>query len=97
MVDGAKVPWREYLGLAPNLSTPPTPPVEPSSAPDSWISVAERLPDDDTLVLLALSDEEVWPGVRDGDVWRYADATPIESAQVTDWMDLPAAPKRRAA
>lgn len=62
-----------------------------------WTPVTERLPDDDILVLLALSDEEVWPGFRDGEVWRYADATPIESAKVTDWMDLPAAPKRSAA
>jgi hypothetical protein len=68
-----------------------------SSVPTGWTSVADRLPDDDILVLLALSDEEVWPGVRDGDVWRYADATPIESALVVAWMDLPAAPKRRAA
>jgi hypothetical protein len=67
------------------------------SASAGWTSVPERLPDDDTLVLLALSDEEVWPGVRDGDIWRYADATPIESALVVAWMDLPAAPKRRAA
>lgn len=62
-----------------------------------WTPITERLPDDDTLVLLALSDEEVWPGFRDGEVWRYVDATPIESALVTDWMDLPAAPKRKAA
>lgn len=67
------------------------------AAPDGWISVADRLPDDDTLVLLALSDEEVWPGFRDGEVWRYVDATPIQSALVTDWMNLPPAPKRRAA
>lgn len=64
---------------------------------DHWTSVTDRLPDDEILVLLALSDEEVWPGFRDGDVWRYVDATPIESAMVTDWMDLPPAPKRRPA
>lgn len=64
---------------------------------DDWTPVTERLPDDETLVLLAFSDDEVWPGFRDGDVWRHVDATPIESAQVTDWMDLPAAPKRSPA
>ena len=64
---------------------------------DEWTHVADRLPDDGILVLLALSDEEVWPGFHDGAVWRYADAMPIESAQVTDWMHLPAAPKRREA
>lgn len=60
----------------------------------NWTPVAERLPDDDVLVLLALTDDEVWPGFRDGDFWRYVDATPIESAQVTHWTDLPAPPAR---
>jgi hypothetical protein len=59
-----------------------------------WTPVADRLPDDFTLVLLALSDDEVWPGFRDAGVWRYVDATPIESATVTHWTNLPPAPKR---
>jgi hypothetical protein len=63
---------------------------------DDWNPVTERLPDDDTMVLLTLSDGEVWPGYRDGDVWRYVTADIIESEQVTDWMHMPPAPKRRA-
>ena len=69
----------------------------PSMLVDDWTAVADRLPDDGILVLLAFSDEEVWPGFRDGAAWRYADAMPVASAQVTDWMHLPAAPKRTAA
>jgi hypothetical protein len=64
---------------------------------DDWTPVSASLPDDDVLVLLALSDDEVWPGFRDGDIWRYVDATPIESARVTDWTNLPPPPKRRTA
>ena len=76
---------------------PPAAAASLSTLADDWTAVAEQLPDDGILVLLALSDEEVWPGFRDGDVWRYVDATPIEPVQVTDWMHLPAAPKRSPA
>lgn len=57
-----------------------------------WTDAAAALPDDDTLVLIALADSEVWPGYRDGDIWRYVDAMPIRSERVTHWMPLPAAP-----
>lgn len=62
-----------------------------------WIPVAEKLPDDDTLVLLALNDDEAWPGYRDGDIWRYVDAMPIENERVTHWMKMPAVPARSGA
>jgi hypothetical protein len=62
-----------------------------------WTPVAEAMPDDDVLVLLALNDDDVWPGFRDGDIWRYVDAMPIDVERVTHWMDLPPAPKREAA
>lgn len=58
----------------------------------AWIDAAAALPDDDTLVLLALSDGDVWPGYRDGDTWRYVDAMPIIGERVTHWVHLPAAP-----
>lgn len=61
---------------------------------EDWTAAANTLPDDDVLVLLALSDEEVWPGFKDGDVWRYVDATVIESSSVTHWMHFPPAPTR---
>lgn len=64
---------------------------------DDWTPTAAGLPDDDTLVILALIDGEVWPGYRDGDTWRDASAMPIADDQVTDWTNFPAAPARRAA
>nr|WP_307742719.1 DUF551 domain-containing protein [Massilia varians] len=62
-----------------------------------WVPVTEKLPDDDTLVLLALNDDEAWPGYRDGDIWRYVDAMPIANERVTHWMKMPAVPARGAA
>lgn len=56
-----------------------------------WKSEAESLPDDDTLVLIELNDDDVWPGYRDGDTWRYIDAMPITSERVTGWMPMPKA------
>jgi hypothetical protein len=60
--------------------------------PFEWIPVAQRLPDDDTLVMLALNDDDVWPGYRDGDIWRYVDAMPITAERVTHWGALPTPP-----
>jgi hypothetical protein len=57
-----------------------------------WKPVDERLPDDGTLVLIALNDDDVWTGYRDGDIWRYVDAMPITKERVTHWMHLPAHP-----
>lgn len=58
----------------------------------TWTDVAAALPDDDTLVLIALNDDDVWPGYRDGAVWRYVDAMPITVERVTHWMPMPTAP-----
>ena len=58
----------------------------------TWQPVALGLPDADTLVLIALNDDDVWTGYLDGDVWRYADAMPIKSERVTHWMHMPAPP-----
>jgi hypothetical protein len=49
------------------------------------------LPDDDTLVLFELNDDDVWPAYRDGDIWRYVDAMPIKAERVTGWMPMPKA------
>jgi len=57
-----------------------------------WTDTAAALPDADTLVLLALNDDDVWPGYLDGDTWRYVDAMPITSERVTHWMPLPVPP-----
>jgi len=58
----------------------------------AWTDAAAALPDDDTLVLLALNDDDVWPGYRDGETWRYVDAMPITGERVTHWMHMPAGP-----
>jgi hypothetical protein len=58
----------------------------------NWVPVTECLPDANTLVLLALNDDDVWPGFRDGDTWRYVDAMPISVERVTHWMHMPPAP-----
>lgn len=57
-----------------------------------WQPVAGALPDDSTLVLIALNDDDVWTGYRDGDIWRYADAMPIVSERVTHWARMPDPP-----
>lgn len=62
-----------------------------------WVSVTTRLPDADLLVLIALNDDDVWTGYRDGDIWRYVDAMPITGERVTHWMPMPAPPTRSAA
>lgn len=58
-----------------------------------WIDAAAALPDDDTLVLIALEDREVWPAFRDYGRWCYSSGMPVEPASVTHWMHLPAAPR----
>lgn len=57
-----------------------------------WQPVTFRLPDDSLLVLIALNDDDVWTGYRDGDIWRYADAMPITSERVTHWAQMPPPP-----
>lgn len=63
-----------------------------SAAP--WISVEERLPDDDECVLIVLDDGEVWTGFVDGDQWRYVSADPIDRNNVEYWMPFPAPPAK---
>jgi len=59
-----------------------------------WTPVAERLPDVGLLVLIALNDDDVWTGYRDGEIWRYVDAMPITKERVTHWKRLPSPPAR---
>jgi hypothetical protein len=58
----------------------------------SWHSVGDGLPDEKLLVLVALNDDDVWPGYRDGDIWRYVDAMPITVERVTHWVHFPLHP-----
>jgi hypothetical protein len=60
---------------------------------NEWIPIDQKLPDDDTLVLITLSYQEVWVAFRDGDVWRYVSADIVEKDLITHWMRLPAPPE----
>lgn len=51
---------------------------------------ASQPPDSDILVLMSMSDGEVYPGYLDGEVWRYADAMPVSILQVLAWRHMPA-------
>lgn len=59
----------------------------------SWIPVAERLPDDEITVLIALKhdDEPVWLGFHDESGWYSVDATPLRD-RVTHWKPMPEGP-----
>jgi len=63
----------------------------------AWTPVAERLPDDELLVLIAVNDDDVWTGYRLAGIWRYVDGFPIENERVTHWMRMPAPPTGSAA
>jgi hypothetical protein len=62
---------------------------------NAWIPVTERLPDDEMMVLVALTYEDVWAGYRDGDVWRYVTADIIAEELVTHWMPMPEPPEKQ--
>lgn len=57
----------------------------------SWNDPDESLPDDETTVLLALVDGDVWMGFRDGDDWRDVSAELIDQ-EVEWWAELPLHP-----
>jgi hypothetical protein len=61
----------------------------------TWIPVANQVPDEGILVLLALENGEVWPGVRLCGRWIYLSGAEVRE-QVTHWMRLPPAPTLRA-
>jgi len=56
-----------------------------------WNDAEVSLPDDETTVLVALADGDVWMGFRDGDDWRDVSAELIEE-EVEWWAELPAHP-----
>lgn len=62
-----------------------------------WQPLAAGLPDDSILVLIALDDDDVRAGFLDGDIWRYADAMPIEQERVTHWARMPDPPTAECA
>lgn len=61
-----------------------------------WTNVSTALPDEDILVLMALDDGEVWPGVRDYGRWIYVSGAEVKQT-ITHWMHMPAPPAGAAA
>lgn len=57
----------------------------------AWTDAAAVLPDDDTLVLIALECGEVWPAERDSGRWIYPSGSEVRE-RVSHWMHLPPAP-----
>jgi hypothetical protein len=62
---------------------------------DGWIPVGERLPDADTVVVVAISmrdrwSEPVWLGYLDGNDWRTVEGDVIHP---THWRELPEPPE----
>lgn len=61
----------------------------------TWVSVESELPDDDTTVLIALSDGEVWTGFLDAGDWRFVCGELVdqgEGTRVLHWADYPEPP-----
>jgi hypothetical protein len=56
-----------------------------------WTPVSEGGLDDDITVLMALSDNEVWPGYRSNGQWFFITSDPC-SETPTHWADLPRHP-----
>ena len=56
----------------------------------NWTPVTERLPDDDTTVMIAGRDFGVWIGYHDGDDgWLDVHGSQVT---VTHWAELPEGP-----
>lgn len=63
-----------------------------------WIPVSERLPEDETTVLVSHTNvgRHVWFGKWDGEVWRRSDNLSDDDklhTTVTHWQPLPAPPR----
>lgn len=56
-----------------------------------WIACSERLPDDESTVLIAY-DGDCWQGYHLGEDWRELDGCVLPSALVTHWAQLPPVP-----
>lgn len=59
----------------------------------TWISVEDRLPDDDISVLVYVPDapEPIWLGFYDMDEWTWVDGG--TNCRPTHWMELPEPPE----
>ena len=59
-----------------------------------WVPVGDRLPDDDTTVLLYLPtyDEPVWFGWCSDSRWYLVDGSEAQRGAVDSWAEMPAGP-----
>jgi len=61
----------------------------------TWIRVTDRLPDDDTIVLVYApnaASEPVWLGYLDGEDWHWANGMRVGQL-VSHWAEMPEGPK----
>lgn len=56
-----------------------------------WISVKDRLPEDDEIVIICTDENFIYAGELVGDTWFLDNDS--WTATVTHWMPLPAPPK----
>ena len=56
-----------------------------------WISVKDRLPDDDEIVIICTDENFIYAGELVGDTWFLDNDS--WTATVTHWMPLPQPPK----
>jgi len=56
-----------------------------------WYAPAEKLPDDDVMVLLKVKgqSEPVWPGWYDGETWVVADGFKVDPEDLLLWTPMP--------
>ena len=59
-----------------------------------WIPCEEGLPDSDTNVMTFSPDsnEPVWPGYHDGEIWWDITGLALPARGVTHWMPFPEPP-----
>ena len=59
-----------------------------------WISVKDRLPENDDTVLVVLSDTRISLGNKDSDgFWDYDGLVELDEFCITHWMPLPGLPE----
>ena len=57
-----------------------------------WISVKERLPDDDDHVIIWLIDEGWWVGYYIDNNWHIDEHGTADDGEITHWMEPPKPP-----
>ena len=101
--DGSKIPDRIYLDFLENCNDYDAiwcdepmndTDIEYVRAP-RWISVDDRLPDDERWLWVCINNREVKRGVFEGGKWKMIFDAPIQHILVTHWMyqQLPEPPE----